>query len=145
VGIGAKQYPEELDARMIAPCGMDCGLCMAHLRDRKPCDGCHGPDAVKPNHCVVCAIKNCESIDGASGGFCYQCERFPCLRLRQLDKRYREKYGMSMIENLGRIRDDGIDAFVATERARWRCAGCRGVVCVHDAACVYCGEPREQR
>jgi hypothetical protein len=29
---------------MIAPCGMNCGLCIGHLREKKPCGGCFRKD-----------------------------------------------------------------------------------------------------
>ena len=37
--------------------------------------------------------------------YCYECDGFPCARVKRLDKRYRTKYEMSMIENLEYIRD----------------------------------------
>ncbi len=29
---------------MIAPCGMNCGQCIEHLRDKRPCGGCFRMD-----------------------------------------------------------------------------------------------------
>jgi len=26
--------------QIIAPCGMNCGLCTGHLREKRPCGGC---------------------------------------------------------------------------------------------------------
>ena len=138
------KYPESLHPALIAPCGMDCGLCVAHLREKNQCGGCNGSDGSKPKHCVSCRIKHCDELVAAEAGFCYACSRYPCARLRQLDERYRARYGMSMVENLERIRDLGIDGFVATERERWRCAACGGVVCVHRQECIYCGQARNQ-
>jgi hypothetical protein len=131
--------PLGIEPGMIAPCGMNCALCYAHLREKKRCAGCNGDDASKPNHCRVCRIKLCEQTKAGAQAFCYECTTFPCPRLRQLDKRYRTKYAMSMIENLESIRDVGLDAFIATERERWKCEACGGVVCVHQADCVHCG------
>jgi hypothetical protein len=37
--------------------------------------------------------------------YCYECDEFPCARVKRLDKRYRTKYEMGMIENLEYIRD----------------------------------------
>jgi len=134
-----RSLPESLSAALIAPCGMDCGLCIAHVRQRKPCAGCNSDGATKPPHCVTCTIKMCDQIEGDAGAFCFDCAKFPCARLRQLDSRYRTKYGMSMVENLGQIQETGIEAFVATERRRWTCPGCGGLLCVHRQACIYCG------
>lgn len=139
VGAVEKRYPAAITPDMIAACGMDCTLCIGYLRERKPCAGCRGDDANKPSHCAVCVIKNCDQIAAGESGFCYECAKFPCSRLRQLDKRYRTKYGMSMIENLERIREGGLDAFVAFEQERWECSECGGVISVHRDACIYCG------
>jgi hypothetical protein len=40
--------------------------------------------------------------------FCFKCEKYPCDKLKHLDKRYRTKYVMSMIENLENIKKNGI-------------------------------------
>jgi len=116
---------------MIAPCGMNCSLCRAVLRYEGRCSGCRGDDAEKTyKSCLNCRIKNCERRAQTVSGFCYECDRYPCTRLKQLDKRYRTKYHMSMIENLDFIRDHGLAQFLERERARWLKDGC--VFCVHD-------------
>jgi len=71
--------------------------------------------------------------------YCFECARFPCARLRELDKRYRTKYGMSMIANLESMRTLGLDGFVEKEKTRWRCANCGHSLCVHKENCIYCG------
>ena len=58
----------------------------------------------------------------------------------QLDKRYRTNYGMSMIENLERIKEIGLNVFVEGERERWLCLKCGGVICVHRGYCYDCGQ-----
>jgi hypothetical protein len=134
--------PDSLDAALIAPCGMHCGPCSGYVREKNRCPGCNGDDAGKPAYCVTCRIKSCDRIAASASGFCFECRRFPCARLRQLDKRYRTKYGMSMLENLAQIRDGGIERFVAAERERWTCPECGGGVCVHRPRCLYCGHVR---
>ena len=133
--------PESLGPSLIAPCGMDCGLCRGYLRDKDPCPGCRGDDAAKPAYCLTCKIKTCDEIAGGACTFCFECAAFPCARLRQLDKRYRAKYGMSPIDNLGRIRDMGVEEFVAAERLRWTCPECGFLLCVHRPECGHCGRP----
>jgi hypothetical protein len=144
----AKQTPGVIDSGLIAPCGMDCALCSGFLRAKNVCPGCNGDDAGKPGYCVTCRIKTCPELGGSEleGGersFCFTCAKYPCPRMKQLDKRYRTRYGMSMIENLATIQELGLDEFVARERARWTCPGCGGVICVHRTECVYCGRPRD--
>jgi hypothetical protein len=56
--------------------------------------------------------------------------KFPCERLKRLDKRYREKYGMSEIENLRFIQEKGIGSFLGHEEKRW--VNPCGTYCVHD-------------
>lgn len=126
-------------SELIAPCGMNCGICLAYLREKRKCPGCRGDDTTKSPSCVRCIIKNCETIAHNQSKFCYECEDYPCKRLKQLDKRYRTKYRMSMLENLERIRTIGVDAFVENEKERWRCPQCGGVICVHRGYCLECG------
>ena len=130
--------PEE--ARLIAPCGMNCGVCIAHLRNNRKCPGCHGEDTNKSASCIKCIIRNCEVVKISQSRFCFECLEYPCKRLKQLDKRYRTKYAMSMIENLEFIHGNGLSAFMVRENERWRCRKCGGVICVHRGCCYHCGE-----
>jgi hypothetical protein len=136
---GQKVLPESLCFELIAPCGMDCGLCRGHLREKNRCTGCNSDDAAKPRYCLTCKIKTCDEIASGAGSFCYGCAGFPCARLRQLDKRYRTKYGMSMLENFLLFQEIEAEAFVVTERLKWACSECGGLLCVHRPDCGYCG------
>ncbi len=128
------------ESGLIAPCGMNCRICLGYLRDKNKCAGCHRDDTDKSLSRVRCIIRNCETIKTSQSGFCYECPKYPCRRLKQLDKRYRTKYAMSMIENLEFIRERGLRAFEAKEDERWRCRKCGGVICVHRHFCFTCGE-----
>lgn len=130
----------KIKAALIAPCGMNCALCLAFQRDKKPCPGCGLGDTNKPQHCRACAIKNCAQL--AKTKYCFQCGSFPCARLRSLDRRYRGKYGMSMLENLEAIKELGLREFVRREKMRWACPECGAVICVHREACPACGHSR---
>ena len=133
-----------IQLRMIAPCGMNCALCIGHLREKRRCPGCNDPrDELKPGHCKTCSIKDCKAT-GSPNKYCFKCDQFPCHRLKQLDKRYRLKYGMSMIENLMYIKEFGIRRFVAQEKVRWSCPACDATLCVHREDCAKCGEPRDK-
>jgi hypothetical protein len=128
---------------MIAPCGMNCGICIGHLREKKPCGGCFKvDDSNKPKYCRSCSIVNCTLLKEVDSGFCYDCEKFPCLRLKKLDKRYRTNYGMSMIENLSFIKANGLDKFVQNEEKRWVCVNCGSGLCVHRDFCLNCKAER---
>jgi len=55
-----------------------------------------------------------------------------------LDKRYRTKYHMSMIENLDYIKEFGMENFLTNEGAKWNCAKCGGAICCHNGLCLNC-------
>lgn len=135
-----KQQIGEMRPDLVAPCGMDCRLCYAYQREKNHCDGCRNELDItyKTKGRNSCAIKNCTVIQGSTSGFCFECDRFPCQRLKQLDKRYRTKYHMSMIENLQMIEQNGMDAFLRQQGQRWTCPTCGRFICVHKAACLYC-------
>lgn len=121
---------------------MNCGICLGRFREKKRCPGCNLQNLDTPEYCRKCSIKFCAKRKNASADFCYVCDRFPCRRLKQLDKRYRERYGMSMLENLEFIKTQGIRAFVRQEKTRWLCPACGSLLCVHRDHCLACGAKR---
>ena len=128
---------------LIAPCGMNCGLCIGYMREKNPCGGCFKKgDENKPKSCRSCSIANCELLAETKTGFCYECKKYPCTRLKNLDKRYRIKYGMSMIENLEYIRNRGVVQFLFKEESRWKCPVCGQGLCVHRDICLQCKTPK---
>lgn len=124
--------------KQIAPCGMNCKLCIAFQREENKCPGCLGPDIGKSPQCVNCRIKNCEELKKTKTGFCYSCLKFPCEKIKHIDKRYRTKYRMSMIENLKKIERIGLDKFIKAEDIKWKCGDCGELLCVHRGECVNC-------
>ena len=128
--------------RLIAPCGMNCGICMGYLRTKNHCPGCRVDGEGKNEFCVTCIIKNCDTFKESKAKYCYECKKYPCRRMKQLDKRYRTRYGMSMFENLANIEKDGIREFVKKERKRWTCKKCGGTINVHRWNCYNCGAKR---
>lgn len=124
---------------LIAACGMNCGLCIGYLREKKPCGGCYKEDDKnKPKVCRSCTLVNCELLAKTESGFCYDCDEYPCARLKRLDKRYRTNYGMSMIQNLDFIQKNGIEKFLELELNRWTCKVCNSGVSVHRDYCLNC-------
>jgi len=120
---------------LIAPCGMNCSICMAYLREKNKCSGCRSSNKGKPVSILECKIRKC---DKSFSKYCFNCEEFPCKRLKHLDKRYRTKYNMSMIENLININNYGIRKFLVSEKVKWTCTKCGGTVCVHKKICLKC-------
>ncbi|MEJ2108805.1 MAG: DUF3795 domain-containing protein [Acidobacteriota bacterium] len=134
-----KRNPGVICRNRIAPCGMNCALCIGYLRSKNRCDGCRSSDGIVPEYCKKCVIRNCKKLSKFRRPFCFECDTFPCSRLKRLDKRYRTKCGMSMLANLESIRDSGIRKFVRNERIRWECGNCGAVLSVHRKDCIYCG------
>ena len=126
---------------LIAPCGMNCGLCLAYLREKNKCPGCRGADFKKPVTRVQCKIKTCAFFRNSKARFCFACQEFPCDQLTHLDKRYRAKYHMSMVKNLQNIKSSGLRHFIRNEKKRWTCPECGGIICVHKPQCLSCGRP----
>lgn len=132
-----------LKTSLIAPCGMNCGLCMAYQREKNHCAGCITIGAPKVNHCSTCAIRNCEMLKEGKSKYCFSCREYPCSRIKHIDKRYRTRYGMSMIENLDAIKRGGIRKFVNAEKQKWACPKCGNTICVHKENCLMCGKKRK--
>ena len=124
---------------LIAPCGMNCRLCYAYTREKNPCPGCRGDDSTKPKTRVECRIKNCSQFEKKGVTYCFQCDNFPCKWLIHLDNRYRTKYRMSMIDNLKMLKYSGVRKFIESEKERWACSECGGILCVHKPNCPHCG------
>ncbi|NMB48613.1 DUF3795 domain-containing protein [Candidatus Kuenenbacteria bacterium] len=115
-----------MQSNLIAPCGMNCGVCLHYLRERNKCPGCFSGRKVNQKP-IKCPIRLCKNRQGE---YCFDCNKFPCERLMRLDKRYRERYKMSEIENLKHIKDKGIKNFLTSERKKW--ISKKGTFCVHD-------------
>jgi hypothetical protein len=136
---GKMVRPADLGPALVAPCGMNCGLCMRFLRARDTCTGCRLGDEGKLKSCLACPIRTCDRLRASQSGLCTDCAKLPCDRIKRMDTRYRKKYRMSVVENLEAIRAVGIEAFVESERERWACPDCGCIQCMHTAQCIYCG------
>ena len=138
---------DKFTPELIAPCGMNCALCKAYLaythgvpRQRGKvthCEGCRP----RAKNCYV--IRGCLKLRKHQIESCGQCDMVPCKNLAHLDKRYRERYDMSMVENLKEIKTLGIQEFLENQRKKYRCSNCGDVVCVHDGKCYSCGSKAE--
>ena len=132
-----------MEENLIAPCGMNCRLCLAYQFREKDinkygfrksyCPGC----IPRGKNCTHMGDR-CELLGNGSVRFCFECDTYPCKRLKSLDKRYRTKYHMSMIENLDFIRSRGMEAFLEKEAEKWKCSNCSGVICCHNGLCLNC-------
>jgi hypothetical protein len=139
-----------MEETLIAPCGMNCAVCVSYLammNDLKKrrfgktyCTGC----LPRGKNCAFMK-KQCDRLGKGLVRFCYECTIYPCQRLKALDKRYRTKYHMSMIENLDFIKVHGIQSFLEKETIKWRCTNCGGVICCHNGVCFNCSLDKLER
>lgn len=132
-----------MNENMIAMCGMNCSLCVSYqamVNDinkagfhRRYCPGC----VDRGKNCTFMK-EHCNKVAKGLVRFCFECDDFPCKRLKALDHRYKTKYNMSMIDNLNDIKDYGMSSFLAKQEKKWQCEKCGGVVSCHVKACIKC-------
>ena len=132
---------------LVAPCGMNCAICRGYIAYT------HGIPRVKGKitYCAGCLprAKNCyikrgcKKLSKLQIRSCSECETMPCEKLEHLDRRYRERYGMSMVENLKLLKAKGMDEFLKCQAEKYACPNCGDVFCVHDAKCLACGYKRK--
>jgi hypothetical protein len=129
-------------AELIAPCGMNCGICKWFLAFSRGVPKKRG----KVSHCLGCLPRGkncyikrgCKLLSKKKVRFCSECEQMPCKNLERLDKRYRNNYAMSMVENLREIQTKGIETFLKNQEAKYKCPQCGDVFSVHDRKCYSC-------
>jgi len=123
---------------------MDCSVCSGYLALENDVRS----KGVRMTYCAGCRPRNkkcafikkrCDLVMDGKVEFCFQCEDFPCKNLLGLDQRYRTNFRMSFVENLGIIRDLGIEEFLSMEEEKWRCPDCEGRICCHNGICFECG------
>ncbi len=132
-----------MEEKFIAPCGMNCGVCISFLAmendinsqgfNKQYCPGC----LPRGKNCAFLK-KHCNLLGKGLIRFCFECSDFPCDRLINLDKRYSAKYHLSMIENLQIIKEQGIEKLLEREEAKWRCPKCDHTICCHNGLCLSC-------
>ncbi|MFH0893903.1 MAG: DUF3795 domain-containing protein, partial [Bacteroidota bacterium] len=88
---------------------------------------------------TVCSIKSCPEKNGNEFLLCNDCTKFPCRRIRDLNKRYTIKYGESPVDNLQTIKKIGLKEFIKVEKEKWKCKECGQLICVHNDVCLSCG------
>ena len=125
---------------LIAPCGMNCRICLGYFgytstgeKRKNKCIGCN-PSGKSCAHIK----KHCKKLTKNEIEYCYECNDFPCEQLQKLDKSYRERFDMSMIDNLRMIKKQGMDAFLKEQEKKYKCSECGGVICVHNGKCYNC-------
>ncbi len=126
------------ETSMIAACGMNCGCCIGYMRPKNKCPGCRF--IIEGKARVHCVIRNCDLLKKTDSNFCFDCQKYPCQRLKQLDKRYRTRYNTSFLENLMMIKQKGMDYFLSFETDRRKCPDCGATLSVHRGQCLACSK-----
>ena len=132
---------------LIAPCGMDCGVCDKYLAYSHQIPKKKG----KICHCEGCRPlnKNCgfikkKCITGKINeiDFCFECAEFPCYNLKKVAKGYKERYNFDFIENLYLIKTNGLDWFIDNQNNKNKCKICGDVICIHKLKCYSCDKEK---
>ena len=132
-----------VNPELIAPCGMNCAICSRYLALKNHvrtkgvsiayCTGCRP----RNRNCAFLK-KRCPKLSNGEVIFCFECNNFPCARLKTLDARYKARYRMSMIENLSFIKENDIAKFLEEQEKTWKCPKCGEMICCHNGICFNC-------
>jgi len=136
---------KSMSPELIAPCGMNCGICGGYRAytnntPKVPYKISHCPGCRPRNKQCAFIIKRCSKLMNKELDFCHECDDFPCDSLQRLDKNYRKRFNMSMIENLIYIRDNGMEEFLKIQQEKYACNTCEQLVSVHSGKCYSCDE-----
>lgn len=128
---------------LIAPCGINCALCINYLAMKNDlnkkgfhktyCPGC----LPRGKNCTFMK-KQCNLLGEGLIRFCYECTNYPCDKLKRLDKRYSTKYHESNIDNLNFIKQHGMESFLIKQEEEWQCKKCGNEICCHNGLCLNC-------
>jgi hypothetical protein len=121
----------------LAPCGVVCELCIGYQRSKNKCDGCNA-NGIKPKRCISCSIRNCKEKSNPEE-LCINCKKFPCRRLKDLEKRYSTKYNESPTKNMQLVENIGYEALEKEILKKWTCPECGKLLSAHRKYCVVCG------
>ncbi len=134
------KMPDSLYSSLFAVCGVNCAFCEAHLREKDRCSGClSDPKTITRKSCRQCAKKECAKAKGYT--HCFECGKYPCSRIKPLEKRYNQNYRISLVENSRIAKEEGIDALMREQRAAFLC-DCGGAISEHTGVCNECGKER---
>ncbi|MFH1382394.1 MAG: DUF3795 domain-containing protein [Chloroflexota bacterium] len=133
----------KLSRELVAPCGMNCGVCKRYLATVRGLAGGKGMPACtgcRPqNRKCALIIRGCRLLSGKKINFCFECPDFPCARLERLNHRYTTRYHTDLVENLLAIKELGLNRWLKKQAGKWQCPQCGGTISIHDRRCYDCG------
>lgn len=126
-----------VDEKLLAPCGLYCGVCGVRIatRDKNEkfreilagfygvapddlhCEGCQSD--VKAVFCQVCNIRSCSNEKGFLG--CHECEDWPCEHILTFPVPVGKKVIMRAVPTW---RELGTEEYVRREEERYHCPEC---------------------
>jgi hypothetical protein len=112
---------------MVAPCGIDCGICELYIckddsnlynkliergmpKDKLPCAGCRTIEGKCPVIGGICSTYTC--VQDHKVEFCYECNDFPCVKLHPAANRAEILPHNMKVFNLCTIKQAGVEKFV---------------------------------
>ena len=127
----------QVDAKLLAPCGLYCGVCAVRIAHRDnnqklkeklagfygvspealDCDGCMSE--VRSDFCRVCQIRDCTTQKGYQG--CHECDDWPCSFIEEFPVPVGKKVIMRAIPYW---KTYGTEKYAADETARYLCPDC---------------------
>ena len=152
---------------LVAVCGLYCGACsiyrawrdnnrerLEEMRqgmssrgqvvtlDDLQCDGCLGQGHRTP-FCQQCAIRLCPN-DKPGVTRCSDCPDFPCSRITDFNNDGMRHHA-EVLDNLRRMQETGLEAWLREEEERWRCPHCQAPVDWYARSCFQCGTEQPYR
>jgi hypothetical protein len=132
------KMPCEVKKEMMAVCGINCLACSAYLNDTRKCPGCRAEaDKHFRKSCINCLMKQCAYDKGLH--WCFECVQFPCLKIKNINKRYTSKYEIDLIQKGLDMKED-MNEFLAKQKELFTCSNCGGVIDLHNNMCSECGK-----
>jgi len=130
-----------------ASCGLFCGACSSMILFEKaqgvdsavsvqmdieesPCGGCRAPEQQN------CEFIQCAKAHGVES--CAFCEAFPCEQITRFSQEEWEHHQV-VLDNLYRIKEIGIDAWVEEQQQHWQCSACGTRAIWYQRQCSKCG------
>lgn len=127
--------PEQIDAGMLAPCGLNCMLCYRHL-GKNPCPGCRVHPKDPGAYQNKCLMRACTAERGFTT--CADCVERPCKRVKSFQKRYMDGYGVNLSAIAKAVQQSGVEAYLRADLAAHTCPDCGHLINLHYGVCSGC-------
>jgi hypothetical protein len=145
-------FAKETGFELAAPCGLYCGNCeifrafrdddfeslaeyakeMSTPVDMVRCEGCRSD--LSMFWCPECNVRKCTEEKEIS--FCFECADFPCVALIEFEDQ--APHHSMCVENLERMAEVGISAWLEEQDQLWRCSMCTTKVTFYTEKCPNC-------